>query len=118
MIDWLKDLFIRGDVFGIIFVIVVLVITGGVGKSLVDNWAARGRGIKGDALVKEQNGIDGLNKLTIAQGTIIERLDEQVTILTKRVDEISEKLEHEVEYSNANVALLIENGITPVPRKH
>lgn len=114
--EWINVIIEQGDLPTALVVVAVLLLTGGVGASIVNGISASRRGIKGDALVQEQNGIDGLSKLSNAQDVAIKRLDGQVSTLTARLEAMERELRAEREFSNKQIALLIKHGIPPAPR--
>lgn len=120
----IANLVANGDWLTIVIIIVILIITGGVGKSIIDSRGASKRGIKGDALVKEQNGIEGLTNLGNLQDAFITKLQaqnnsqqEQINELSYKVDNIATKLEEEISYSNLLIQTLSDNTIPIPPRK-
>lgn len=119
MNDWV-DLVASGDITTILIVLAVLLVTGGLGASVVTGFVASRRGVKGDALAKESNAISGLGKLTDGQDAFITQLRTEFDSYKKTTDdklnELETRLNNEVEYSNTLVALLIEKGIAPIPR--
>lgn len=117
--EW-AELVASGDLPTILIVVVLVIITGGVGAAIVNGITASRRGIKGDALVKEQNGIEGLGKLADSQGAYIEtlekRLDKVEADFNMKVENLERKLESEVAYSNILINVLSENTIPIPPR--
>ena len=119
MIDWIS-LLSKGDPVLIIIVIVLILITGGAGQSVVSGIMANRRGVKGDALVKEQNGINGLGMLTERQDSYIETLETRINKMEEnfnsKVEELEKRLEAEIDYSNSLINTLSENTIPIPPR--
>lgn len=128
--DWIS-LLATGDLTTIIIVAVLVIVSGGVGAAIVNGITASKRGIRGDALIKEQNGIEGMGKLTEAQGAYIETLEDRIEKigaesaqregrLSARVDALEQRLEAEMAYSNLLISTLSENTIPipPRPRKN
>lgn len=117
--DWIS-LFENGDVAQVLIVAVLVIITGGVGAAIATGIFASRRGVKGDALVKEQNGINGLDKLTNAQGNYIDRLEKRINEMeqdfNEKIENLEAKLHDEVAYSNLLINTLSENTIPIPPR--
>lgn len=121
-IDWIS-LLDAGNPLQLIVILIIALLVGGGANAAIQSFTASRRGVKGDALVKEQNGIDGLNKLSIQQAAALERQEKAITKLEERVDELEEKLnevteEHskETEYNSMLKLQLIQNGLTPLAR--
>jgi len=130
MPNWF-DLIVEGNIAAIIISFILVALTGAVGASIVNGIYASRRGVRGDALVKEQNGITGLGKLADSQGEYIDRLEKRLsevetsakeqiaelrTEFEAKVDELETKLFIEVEYSNVLISALSENTIPIPPR--
>jgi len=128
--DW-PSLLASGNVPAIVVTIILVLLTGAVGAAIVNGLYASRRGVRGDALVKEQNGIAGLGKLTDSQGEYIDRLEKRLneleteskaqitelrTEFEAKVNELESKLFIEVEYSNVLITVLSENTIPIPPR--
>lgn len=104
------------DPLTLIIFVVILIVTGGVGSSYVTGRMASKRGVQGDALVKEQNGIEGLTNLGTLQGTYIATLTQQIKDLSEKFDDLERKFDAEVEYSNLLINTLSENTVPIPPR--
>lgn len=111
--DWVNVL-ATGNPLTIIIVVILALMTGGLGASVVNGIVASKRGVKGDALAKEQNGISGLTALSNAQDKYLSRLDAEVEALKLEIQQVKVELNGEVQYSNALAAILRKNNI-PVP---
>lgn len=108
--DWLS--LIEANPVGAIVVAILLIMIGGGAKSLIDAFAASRRGIKGDALVSEQNGISGLGKLAETQAGMITQLVDRLDAMQLRQDStdtqlesLKEDFEHEKEYTRLLIRL-------------
>jgi len=117
--DWIS-LLQQGDVVQLLIVLLLVLVTGGTGAAIVSAITTSRRGVKGDALVKEQNGISGLDKLTNAQGNYIDRLEKRIDEMEQEFNEkitnLENKLHNEVAYSNLLINTLSENTIPIPPR--
>lgn len=129
--DFWVDLIATGNLPTILIVGIILVLTGGVGTSIVTGVFAGRRGVKGDALQKEQNAINGLGALTEGQQGFIDRIAKQLentkaeakaeVALLKAENEknysiLEAKFDREVQYSNNLIVLLAQNGIAAPQR--
>lgn len=108
MPDWGK-LLANGDFVTLLVIFAIVFALGGGGAAVVTGISARARGIRGDALVKEQNGITGLGKLADSQGEYIDRLE-------KRIEGLESRFTAEVEYSNLLILTLSSNDVPIPPR--
>lgn len=117
MTDW-ANLIAAGDLPTLLVGLLIVLVTGGLGSTIVNSIAASRRGIRGDAISKEQTGIDGLSKLSSAQDVAIHRLDGQIIKATERIEALERRLQAEIEYSNANITHMLSLGVAPLPRNH
>jgi hypothetical protein len=119
MLDWINAL-AEVDPLTVIFSFVTVILTGGIGAAIVGAISANRRGIKGDALVREQNGIEGLGKLTDAQGAYIDKLEKRLDEVEKdfkiQLSAISAKLTREIKYSNTLIKTLSAHNV-PIPAR-
>lgn len=126
MQEWI-DLLASGNIVTILIIVLILIVTGGVGAAIVNAVTASRRGVKGDALVRESNGITGLSKLTEGQDAFIETLraelaqlktdtDAYKTATNKQIENLKSRFDAEVAYSNELIAQLIDAKLVPVPR--
>lgn len=115
MVDW-SELLANGDIITVLIVIVILIITGGVGAAIVSAVSASKRGVKGDALVREQNGIEGLSKLTEGQAGYITTLENRIDDYEIRLTKLEGRLQDELDYSNLLIRTLSENTVPIPPR--
>ena len=116
MIDWAK-IVASGDLPTILVLIVIAVVVGGGAVALINGWYASKRGVKGDALIKEQNGITGLTNLSEQQGEFITTMRDEIAGLKKDMGELRKELHTEIAYSNGLINLLSRNNIPIPPRK-
>lgn len=115
MVDW-SELLASGDILATLIIVVICIITGGVGAAIVSAVGASRRGVKGDALVREQNGIEGLSKLADGQAGYITTLENRVERVELDVVELTRQLHSEIEYSNLLIRTLSEKNI-PIPSR-
>lgn len=90
-LDWIK--LIEANPVGAIVVAILLIMIGGGANSLIGAFAASRRGIKGDRLVSEQNGITGLGKLAETQADMIAGLVARLDSMQERQDGLAADLE-------------------------
>lgn len=129
--EFWSELVASGDIVNLLAVLIIVIATGGVGAAIVNGISTNRRGVRGDALVREQNGITGLDTLTKAQAAELERVAEQRKAdkdeaqknlekveekLNARIDELEEDLRREAAYVTALVEQLITHQLAPVPR--
>lgn len=121
LMDW-TELIATGDLATILVVIVLILVSGGVGAAVVNGISASRRGVKGDALINTQNGINGLSKLTEGQASYITTLENRINKMeesfNEKVDTLLQKLESEIDYSNLLITTLSENTIPIPPRRY
>lgn len=130
MIDW-ADLVANGDIISILLILAMGLLTGGVITAIINNHAAKKRGISADAIQKEQNGISGLGELATAQDRELRRLADEAKQdkldhrqeiadlkleFNEQLDELREELKNEISYSNSLITQLIKANISPVSR--
>lgn len=129
--DFWVDLIASGNLVTLIIVLLIAIVTGGVGVSIVSGIFASRRGVKGDAIAKENTALSGLGTLTEGQQGFIEILNnaletqkaESAAALhqakleaTQQVAALKHEFERELAYSNALIVLLAQNGISAPPR--
>ena len=103
---------------GIITLIIISVVTGGVGAAIVQGLFASKRGVKGDALVKEKNALDGYHTLSEVQQALmkdlvsrLEKAETNISNMDTHIDELTKSLTHEIQYQNLLIWTLHENTI-------
>ena len=103
---------------GIITLIIISVVTGGVGAAIVQGLFASKRGVKGDALVKEKNVLDGYHTLSEVQQALmkdlvsrLEKAETNISNMDTHIDELTKSLTHEIQYQNLLIWTLHENTI-------
>ena len=116
MIDWAKVV-ANGDLPTILILVVIAVVVGGGAVALINGWYASKRGVKGDALIKEQNGITGLTNLSEQQGEFITTMRDEITNLKRDMADMRKELHAEIAYSNSLINLLSKNNVPVPPRK-
>lgn len=118
--EWISVALAAGDIPTIVITAILLIMTGGGAVAIINGFVASRRGVKGDALVKEQNSISGLGKLTEGQDAFITQLrDELETYKAKtdqRISQLETDLRTEIKHSANLTQQLIEHNIVPVPR--
>lgn len=127
---WL-DLLASGNIVNILILVVSAIIIGGTGAAIVNAISTHRRGIRGDALTKDQLAIDGLGTLTEGQHGFITQITAQLaTVKTEAREELakvkqdsdlkynllSNRFDAEIQYSNTLIVLLAQNGIPAPPR--
>jgi len=117
------ELVAAGGITSWIALIIVSLVTGGVGAAIVQGFFASKRGVKGDALVKEKNVLDGYHSLSEVQQELmkdlVSRLDKAETNIEKmdtHIGELTKNLSHEIQYQNLLIFTLHENTIE-VPQR-
>jgi len=103
---------------GIITLIIISVVTGGVGAAIVQGLFASKRGVKGDALAKEKNALDGYHTLSEVQQALmkdlvsrLEKAETNISNMDTHIDELTKSLTHEIQYQNLLIWTLHENTI-------
>lgn len=129
--DFWVELLASGNLPNLLIIIAIAIVTGGTGAAIVSAVSANRRGIKGDALVKEQNAINGLGTLTEGQQGFITQITAQLATvkaesearvkdLKKELDAknlvLSRRIDSELQYSNSLIVLLAQHGIPAPPR--
>ena len=118
--EWISVALADGDFLTLIITAILLLATGGGGVALINVFGASRRGIKGDALVKEQNSISGLGKLTEGQDAFITQLRDELDTYkaetNQRISQLEIDLRAEIKHSANLTQQLIEHNIVPVPR--
>jgi len=118
--EWVSVVLANGDLASLIISAILLVITGGVGVAIVNGIVASRRGVRGDALAKEQNSINGLGKLTDGQDAFITQLRDELetyrTETNRRISDLEKALKTEIRHSGDLTKQLIEHNIVPIPR--
>lgn len=112
----LASLVESGNIWVILIVAVLLFVTGAGGASYVQGRFAAKRGVASDAIAKEQNGINALGRVADSQEKTIIRLDEKLKEMELKVDQLESRMDDLMDHINKQDALLVENGISPLPR--
>ncbi len=116
------------DPLSAVIALLIAVATGGVGAAIVNAIVTSRRGIRGDALTKEQNGITGLSNLADRQDNFIKSLEARIEAteteleavtkeFTEKLSDLTKKLAAEIEYSNSLMVTLNSHNIPIPPRK-
>lgn len=116
---WL-DLIKSGDIPTILILLVIALLTGGVAVALINGFVASRRGVKGDALQKENNAISGLGTLTEGQQGFIDALqqnfNEYKAEMETKFAKLELRLDLEIAYNNMLITQLITAQIAPIQR--
>jgi len=112
----IADLVRSGDVWVVLIVAVILLVTGGAGASYIQGRFAARRGVASDAIAREQNGISALGRVADSQEKTIIRLDDKLKEMERKVEALETRMDDLMDHINKQDALLVENGITPIPR--
>jgi len=109
-----------GNYTSIIILGIVALITGGTGAAVVNAIAASRRGIKGDALQKDANAVEGFNLLAASlQKDNVDlrlRLDKFEKETAARIAELEAEVVELMGYNNLLIHTLNENTIEIPPR--
>ena len=118
--EWISVALANGDITTLVITAILLVMTGGGAVAIINGFVASRRGVKGDALVKEQNSISGLGKLTEGQDSFITQLRDELETYKRetnaRITELETALKTEIRHTANLTQQLIEHNIVPVPR--
>jgi hypothetical protein len=125
------ELLASGNLPNLLIIVAIAIVTGGTGAAIVSGVVASRRGIKGDALVKEQNAINGLGTLTEGQQGFITQITAQLATVEAKAENrikelkkeleaknlvLSHRIDSELQYSNSLIVLLAQHGIPAPPR--
>jgi len=115
-----NDFIESGNYTGLIILGIFALVTGGMGAAVVNAIAASRRGIKGDALQKDANAVEGFGALAEAlqkdNQSLRERLDNFEKETAARIQELEAEVVELLGYNNLLIHTLNENTIEIPPR--
>ena len=115
-----NDFIESGNYTGLIILGIFALVTGGMGAAVVNAIAASRRGIKGDALQKDANAVEGFNLLAASlQKDNVDlrlRLDKFEKETAARIAELEAEVVELMGYNNLLIHTLNENTIEIPPR--